>query len=132
MGKSIQLKDSDGNIYPVTYTVESNQYGEAYKFSSGLMICRLNYKVTRRINIAWGNIYISSMVDPPNYPIPFKNIPTYSISVNGTDGCWIMIDGKQKNSTKEHAPSFYLVRSNQILNVDVIFDVNVIAIGVWK
>ena len=132
MSKSIQLKDKDGNIYPVTYTVESNQYGEAYKFNSGLMICRVNCKVTRRINNAWGNIYISSMVDPPNYPVQFKNVPTYSISVNGTDGCWIMIDGKQKNSTKEHAPSFYLVRSNQKLDVDVVFDVNVIAIGVWK
>ena len=132
MSKSIQLKDSSGNIYPVTYTVESNQYGEAFKFSSGLMICKLNYTVTRRINNAWGNIYISSIINPPNYPVAFKNIPTYSISVNGTDGCWIMIDGKNYNSTKEHGPSFYLVRSNQALNTDVNFNANIIAIGVWK
>ena len=50
MGKSIQLKDSEGNVYPKSkpYTIVSNNYGNAYKFDDGLMICNMKYLTKKK------------------------------------------------------------------------------------
>ena len=132
MGKSIQLKDSDGNIYPITkpYTIVSNSNGYAYKFEDGLMITVLKFTYTLSIASGWGNVFISGEFYTPYYPVKFKEPPIVTMSLEGSsDGAWIM--NGDTAGTVERPCNIRLVRGAS-LTTNKAFVINIIAIGRWK
>lgn len=131
MGKSIQLKDSEGNVYPKSkpYTIVSNNYGNAYKFDDGLMIAQMRYTLNTTVSNGWGNGYISGTISLPDYPLSFKSLPTLSVYAEGSDGTMIMNDIGNESVSKPN--NIRLVRAASLTSSKK-FTINIIAIGIWK
>lgn len=109
----------------------SNSDGNYIKYADGTLICYNTVSKIISINNPYWNIgYRSDYgVSINNYPVPFLNIPTASLTVSGFEG-WTMVTS---NSTTTVPPKFMLLTANfttPLTSQNV--KISYIAIGKWK
>lgn len=126
----------DGSTIPAGYEetegiIESgsNVNGKYIKYNDGTMICWNTFTKSQITTTqAWGSLYWSDAITPPNFPVSFINVPTVTMTPTGsTDSYWMINEG-DVSTTKPM--NFRFVRATSRTGGSCIM--NYIAIGKWK
>lgn len=107
----------------------SNANGSWIKLPDGTMIVTQKVTYTGLIGTSWQGHYISSIITPLNYPIPFlsvlSSVLTLETSLYNT---WLMTNGAS-NITR--AQTYYIISPERTTTAST-WTTNIIAIGKWK
>lgn len=141
-----QLKDTiiNGNLYVggdiqigntdlADYVVEQGTSGiwTYRKWNSGIAECWGIYGFSTAINTAWGSLYESGQIQPPNYPLSFTHMPLVSYSpYNCSKSIFIETSGVSISSL-EKPPYLWVVRPS-IVNEQNTYNISIHVVGQWK
>lgn len=116
MGKSIQLKDNNGNVFPISkpYKLITNSNGNAYKFDDGLLICTGAKKAGTH-----------------NFPYPFKSIPMVTVSPISNQATAMHFSQAVASATQITIINGWASQGGT-WSTDGAVSTNYIAVGLWK
>ena len=109
-------------------TITSGSGGTSYRFANGLQINAMQIWGTWNITTAWGSVYSSPYISPPNYTQTFLKPPQVSITAHGA-GTAIMVCQAGAPTTTSPG-SYYLWKPVQQTGVKDYIEI--ISIGRWK
>ena len=109
-------------------TITSGSGGTSYRFANGLQINTMQIWGTWNITTAWGSVYSSPYISPPNYTQAFLKPPQVSITAHGA-GTAIMVCQAGAPTTTSPG-SYYLWKPVQQTGVKDYIEI--ISIGRWK
>lgn len=117
------------NSLGVIVEQKTNALGTYVKFSTGLMITFQEQEVNADVKNAWGSIFSSDALIPPNFPQKFIDAPETIITKKKAVelNFWIMKIG---SDTKDRAGTYQILRGTSATNVST--TLSIIAIGLWK
>lgn len=117
----------------VDYIVEQGTSGiwTYRKWNSGLAECWGVYGFEATVDKAWGVLYESATIEPPNYPFNFVNLPLVHYSPYSSSAAWLVETGGSSSSNSITPPRFYVSRGAEI-TTPTLFNVAIRVIGRWK
>lgn len=124
---------SDTDVYSCNYInsiIESgsNDNGKWIKFADGTMICSNRISIYATINLAYGPLYRSDVINIPDFPVEFIEKPSYSFSCDSTYSAFTV---NWSVTTKTNTGTIILTRiGSSTPTAD--FNISYIAIGKWK
>ena len=131
----LTISDTDGQNpidvgAGIIQEMNTNTLGTYIKFTNGVMITYQDWVITSKAcTTAWGSLYATNSLTPPNFPQTFYSAPSITIEKKLTTGqnFWIM---KNFDSTITNAGDVQLLRATSIASIST--TLCIMAIGRWK
>ena len=109
-------------------TVVGDDTNRSYRYPNGMQIVQMRYAVTATIGNAWGVLYETADITPPNYVQGFAAAPSVTVQASANTGAYCMIE-VGGGATNARGPVFNLVRPNTAVSQS--YWINITAIGRW-